>query len=664
MKRKLFGAIILACLLIFQLIPLAYAQTSDTPPDTSVTHDATSPEHSSSESFDDATSSTAQGTEVEQVEDPSSAPLEAQGFSPANPSSELSPLSGGSVAVYLDFEGYSLGQGYYIEPVKLELPVGSTAETATRAVLEQSGRPAGTGYRASSPFYLSDVKGFNMPNCTPPRYITEFFAAKGGLASYNRADGWLGEFDYANTSGWMLTVNHEVINVGAGSRVLSDGDVIRWQFSLTMGTDLGIPSNMGNGQTKEPLYTHTDKTALIRAMFAEGVNTEALQAAKDTLINPFATTDEVAAALTALTTSVAPVDPPAPVDGWAADGYLVIHDPNGALLEKIQAVIGGTDYSQVTKLRIVGTMAAADFYPVGEQYKQGPLHASTDDYKKRPAYLNNLIELDLSGIEGLSVFPGNAFNGLTSLVKLRLPANIPLGGFMLNRGGNGTGKSTMLGVATGENKHYRGRVRTLGLDPRKAGASELSNAGFGMLPQDPQTLFTRATVFDNLIEVALATARRRGEKPELEDIETEVRRICDLTQTTSLMGFHPFDVSGGEQQRTGLAMALLTRPKFLVMDEPTKGMDSFFKEQFAAIIKRLCAEGKGVLMVSHDVEFCAKYANRCALYFNGGVVSEGTPRTFFSGNSFYTTAANRMARGLFKEAIAVDEVIDMCRGLN
>ena len=229
-------------------------------------------------------------------------------------------------------------------------------------------------------------------------------------------------------------------------------------------------------------------------------------------------------------------------------------------------------------------------------------------------------------------------------------------------GGNGTGKSTMLGVVSGENKYYRGSAKTLGLDPKKSAGKVLTDAGLAVLPQNPQTLFTRPTVFDNLIDVASACAKRRGEKPSPEEIEKEVLRVCELTNTVDLMGFHPYDVSGGEQQRTGLSMALLTKPKLLLLDEPTKGMDGFFKEKFSAILKNLCRTGMGVLMVSHDVEFCAKHADRCALFFNGSVVSEDEPRKFFSGNSFYTTAANRMAREIFPEAITAEEIIELLIG--
>ena len=67
-------------------------------------------------------------------------------------------------------------------------------------------------------------------------------------------------------------------------------------------------------------------------------------------------------------------------------------------------------------------------------------------------------------------------------------------------------------------------------------------------------------------------------------------------------------------------------------------------------------------MVSHDIEFCAKYADRCALFFDGNIVTEAEPRTFFSGNSFYTTAANRIARELLPEAVTPEDVIAACGG--
>ena len=70
------------------------------------------------------------------------------------------------------------------------------------------------------------------------------------------------------------------------------------------------------------------------------------------------------------------------------------------------------------------------------------------------------------------------------------------------------------------------------------------------------------------------------------------------------------------------------------MDEPTKGLDAEFKQVFAEILQALLRRGVTILMVSHDIEFCARYAHRCALFFDGGIVTEAAPRAFFSGNSF------------------------------
>ena len=129
-----------------------------------------------------------------------------------------------------------------------------------------------------------------------------------------------------------------------------------------------------------------------------------------------------------------------------------------------------------------------------------------------------------------------------------------------------------------------------------------------------------------------------------------------------LLDRHPFDLSGGEQQRTALAKVLLQNPEVLLLDEPTKGVDNDFKITFAEILKELTARGVCVIMVSHDVEFCAQYADRCGLFFDGGIVTMDAPQPFFAGKSFYTTAANRMARHLLPNAVTAADVITACGG--
>ena len=99
------------------------------------------------------------------------------------------------------------------------------------------------------------------------------------------------------------------------------------------------------------------------------------------------------------------------------------------------------------------------------------------------------------------------------------------------------------------------------------------------------------------------------------------------------------------------------QPRVLLLDEPTKGMDGAFKAAFGALLRKLCAQGTAVCIVSHDVEFCAQYADRCGLLFRGEVVTENDPRAFFSGNYFYTTAAARIARAAAPGAVLCEEVV-------
>ena len=233
-------------------------------------------------------------------------------------------------------------------------------------------------------------------------------------------------------------------------------------------------------------------------------------------------------------------------------------------------------------------------------------------------------------------------------VSLKVPKN----SLFAIVGGNGTGKSTTLKAISGICKPYRGKVLIEGKRLDKYKSSELFKGMMAMLPQDPQSLFVHKTVKEDLGEMISSKDAKKEEK---------IRNVAEICEITELLNSHPYDLSGGEQQRAALAKVLLTEPKILLMDEPTKGIDSFFKLKFAEIIEKLKAQGVTILMVSHDVEFCAKYADTVSMFFDGGIVTSNTPNRFFSGNSFYTTAANRMSRHLFENTITNEDVITLCQ---
>lgn len=229
------------------------------------------------------------------------------------------------------------------------------------------------------------------------------------------------------------------------------------------------------------------------------------------------------------------------------------------------------------------------------------------------------------------------------------------GEFLAILGGNGTGKTTALSVLSGINRPYRGKVLINGKELSSIGKG-LYDGTLGVLPQSPQALFVKNTVYEDLLEILAGSTLSDDEKGK------KVASVSSLCRLGALLSRHPFDLSGGEQQRAALAKVLISEPKILLLDEPTKGLDAEFKQVFAAILGDLLRRGVTVIMVSHDIEFCAKYAHRCAMFFDGCIVTENAPRAFFSGNNFYTTSANRMARHLLPDAITVEDVVSACGG--
>ena len=226
-------------------------------------------------------------------------------------------------------------------------------------------------------------------------------------------------------------------------------------------------------------------------------------------------------------------------------------------------------------------------------------------------------------------------------------AEVPAGSLYAIVGGNGAGKSTTLKAICGICRPYRGKVKVFGKPVEKYRSGELFGGTLAMLPQDPKSLFVKKTV-----------------REDLEEMTGDKALIAQIAATCQIEGFldsHPYDLSGGEQQRAALAKVLLTQPRLLLLDEPTKGIDSFFKETFARILKDLRNKGITIVMVSHDVEFCARYADLVSMFFDGQILTTDIPRRFFGNNSFYTTAANRMSRHVFSMAVTAEDVITLYR---
>ena len=206
-------------------------------------------------------------------------------------------------------------------------------------------------------------------------------------------------------------------------------------------------------------------------------------------------------------------------------------------------------------------------------------------------------------------------------------------------GGNGSGKSTALAAAAGLIKPYAGNIRVFG---KKVTDREFARAGLlTLLPQDVQTVFIKSTVRAELADANVTEGA----------LTQELDRLMDR---------HPYDLSGGQQQLLALAKALAARPRLLLLDEPTRGLDAGAKAEFVSVLRKLRDGGMTVVLVTHDAELAAEISDRCALFFRGEIVADDVPRRFFSGNSFYTTAANRICRGYYDLVATVDDAARIC----
>jgi energy-coupling factor transport system ATP-binding protein len=209
-------------------------------------------------------------------------------------------------------------------------------------------------------------------------------------------------------------------------------------------------------------------------------------------------------------------------------------------------------------------------------------------------------------------------------------------------GGNGSGKTTSLSTAAGLLKPYSGTIKVFGKKLKDYKNSSLYRECLALLPQDVQTVFLKNTVREELAEV--------GASPDIIPFDL-----------TPLLDKHPYDLSGGQMQLAALAKVMAAKPKLLLLDEATKGLDANAKSMFIGVLRKLKEQGTTIVIVTHDVEFAALCADRCAMFFGGKIVSEGTPDRFFSENNFYTTAVSRMTRGIFDNAVTVHDAAELCR---
>ena len=212
-------------------------------------------------------------------------------------------------------------------------------------------------------------------------------------------------------------------------------------------------------------------------------------------------------------------------------------------------------------------------------------------------------------------------------------------------GSNGCGKTTMLKVLGGILKPWQGRTELFGRNIKSYKGNSLYRANAAVMPQDPYFLFTAQTVRDELE----STCKSMGSKGGYDE-------LCERFGVERLLDSHPYDLSGGEVQKCALIKLLLTEPKILFLDEPSKALDPISKAALGETLRELSAQGKTIIIATHDTEFAAQYADRCGLFFDGKIHSQAPAAEFFARNRFYTTDASRIARNVFPQAVTAQEL--------
>lgn len=222
-------------------------------------------------------------------------------------------------------------------------------------------------------------------------------------------------------------------------------------------------------------------------------------------------------------------------------------------------------------------------------------------------------------------------------------------------GGNGSGKTTTLKILAGLLKPYRGKVIIDNNKMTKKTTADFNRLGVAMLPQNPESVFLKSRVIDDYTELC----KIKGiEKSAYED---KINSVAEKLGIKDLLENHPYDLSGGEVQKCALGKVLISKPKILLLDEPTKGVDAYSKLSLSKILQEIKSDGVTIITVTHDVEFASIVADRCGLFFDGEVLSSLVPQEFFSKNNFYTTASSRISRDKFANAVTVDDVVSLIK---
>lgn len=217
-------------------------------------------------------------------------------------------------------------------------------------------------------------------------------------------------------------------------------------------------------------------------------------------------------------------------------------------------------------------------------------------------------------------------------------------------GPNGAGKSTLLKSIMGLLK-YSGSIRIMDKEVKNLGVRDIALIS-GYVSQNPNDYISKDTVYDEL----KFTLDNYGIKDDgVIDITLKDLNIYELRHK------NPRDISGGERQRVAIASILVLKPKLLLLDEPTRGLDFEAKRKLGRVLKSLNKNGTTIILITHDVDFASEFCDRFGIIFNGEIVSIGTREEVLSESIYYTTEINKLLRDKNKRIFSLEQALSSVR---
>lgn len=258
-----------------------------------------------------------------------------------------------------------------------------------------------------------------------------------------------------------------------------------------------------------------------------------------------------------------------------------------------------------------------------------------------------------------------------NLILKNLDFDLEKGEFVSLIGGNGVGKSTFLQLLVGILKPIKGKVKY------KKGIK------LAYVHQNPMIHFSKDNVKEEFLESIIESnlfeknnisfnkesydsLLKLGNEEfiesdilnslEFDSIEFKFKDLIEFFDICDLIDKHPYDCSGGEQQKIVIVKALLQNSDVLILDEPTKGLDPLSSVALANILNSLRENGLTIIMTSHDLDFVANNCKRCLMLFDKDIQIDDDPKVIFAENNFYTTFVNRMVKDYVPEIVTLDDL--------